>query len=294
MTMLKWNFTALSTSKYETNQHQITEEFSSISINTNTADVKFVVSQDSSCSVVCYEQSNLKHSVSVKDGTLLISVLDSRKWYEHIGINFSSPSITVYIPKGDYGALSINSDTGDVSIPKDYKFTSIDISEDTGSITNFASSSGHVRIKTDTGSIIVESTSANSISLSTSTGRITASQIACKGEFFVGVSTGRVQLIDIRCKNLISRGDTGDISMKNVISTEKLSVERDTGDVRFEGCDAAEIFVKTDTGDVVGSLLSQKIFIVKTDTGSIDVPHSVSGGKCQITTDTGDIRITVK
>ena len=50
----------------------------------------------------------------------------------------------------------------------------------------------------------------------------------------------------------------------------------------------------TDTGDVKGSLLSEKIFIPTTDTGDVDVPKTVTGGRCEITTDTGDIKITVK
>ena len=56
-------------------------------------------------------------------------------------------------------------------------------------------------------------------------------------------------------------------------------------------CDAAEIFVETDTGDVKGSLLSEKVFIPKSDTGDIKVPKTVTGGRCEITTDTGDIKI---
>ena len=61
----------------------------------------------------------------------------------------------------------------------------------------------------------------------------------------------------------------------------------------FEGSDAAEIFVQTSTGDVEGSLLSSKVFIANTDTGKVDVPKSITGGRCEITTDTGDIRISV-
>jgi hypothetical protein len=40
---------------------------------------------------------------------------------------------------------------------------------------------------------------------------------------------------DIVCKNLTSTGSTGDISLKNVIAAEKISIERSTGDVTFEG-----------------------------------------------------------
>ena len=51
--------------------------------------------------------------------------------------------------------------------------------------------------------------------------------------------------------------------------------------------------VSTDTGDVTGSLLSAKVFVVTTDTGTVQVPKSTAGGRCEISTDTGDIRITV-
>ena len=87
---------------------------------------------------------------------------------------------------------------------------------------------------------------------------------------------------------------TGDITLKNVIATEKFSIETDTGDVRFESSDAAEIFIETDTGDIIGSLLTDKIFITHTDTGRVDVPKTVTGGRCEIITDTGDIVLKIK
>ena len=82
-----------------------------------------------------------------------------------------------------------------------------------------------------------------------------------------------------------------DISLKNVIATEKISIERSIGDVKFDDCDATEIWVETDTGDVTGNLLSEKIFITETSTGDVNVPKSTKGGKCEITTSTGDIYI---
>ena len=72
---------------------------------------------------------------------------------------------------------------------------------------------------------------------------------------------------------------------------EKLSVERTTGNVKFSACDAAEISFKTDTGDVNGTLLSDKIFMAQTDTGRVNVPQTITGGRCEITTTTGNIRI---
>ena len=314
MAMLKWDFTKLSTDKYETNKYDVTEEYTNISVVTKTADIAFVISENSKCSVECYEQEKVRHSVTVRDGALVIDVVDSRKWYEHIGINFGAPKITVYIPAGEYGALSVKSNTGAVQIAKELSFASIDVSESTGDVTSYASSSGGIKIKTSTGNIYVEGISAGSLELSASTGNVTVSGVACRGDatvmvttgkvtasgvrcdgdVSVDVSTGKAYLTDITCKSLISDGDTGSILLTNVIAAERLSIERSTGDVTFDGCDAAKLSVETDTGDVRGSLLTDKVFTVSTDTGKIDVPQTASGGRCEISTDTGDINITIK
>ena len=111
-----------------------------------------------------------------------------------------------------------------------------------------------------------------------------------QGDITVGVSTGKAYLTDIACKNVISSGSTGDIFLDNVIAANKFYIERSTGDVRFENSDATEIFVETGTGYVTGTLLTDKVFIIQTDTGSVDVPKTITGGRCEITTDTGDIR----
>ena len=294
MAMHGWDLTKLSMNKYETNNHEINENYKNISITAHTADIVFVPSESSKCFVECYEQENVKHSVAVKDDTLVIEVVDTRKWYEYIGINFETSRITVYLPQGEYDALSVASITGDVELPKNFKFSSIDISAETGNITSYASSSGETKIKTTTGNIHIEGISASVLDLSVCTGKVTASDIICDRDVRVRVSTGRAYLTDIACKNVISSGDTGDISLKNVVATKKFSIERITGHVRFDGCDAAEIFVETATGNVTGTLLSEKVFIVNTDTGKKEVPDTITGGRCEITTGTGDIKIDIK
>ncbi len=291
MTAYNWDFAKLSTVKYETNTYVITEEFSHISINTAAVDISFVSCQDSR--VVCFEEVNMKHSVTVEDGKLTIDTIGGKKWYEHIGIAFRNPHITVYIPQGQYGTLFIKSNSGDVEIPKDFKFESIDISGSTGDVRNYASASEGIRINTSTGDICVENISANTVDLSVSTGEVTVSHIVCEGDIKVSVSTGKTDVNHTKCKNLISRGTTGDISLEDVVATGTFSIDRSTGDVRFDDCDAAEIFTRTSTGDVLGSLLTGKVFIAQTDTGRVDIPQTTTGGKCQINTRTGDIKIGI-
>ena len=294
MSKYKWDFSKLSTGKYETNTYEISEEFSNLSMNTDTADIIFALSDDGKCRVECYEEEKAKHSVAVQENTLVIKMIDERTWYDYIGINFGSPKITVYLPKAEYASLFIKESTGDIEIPKNFKFEGVDISSSTGDVNFFASASKLIKIRTSTGNVCVENTSAGTLDLSASTGRITVSNVICGGDANINVSTGRTNLNNIECKNLTSSGDTGDISLNHVIAAEKFSIKRSTGDVRFDGSDAAEILVETDTGDVTGTFLSEKIFFVETDTGSVDVPESITGGRCEITTDTGDIELDIQ
>ncbi len=273
MSTLGWDFTKLSTEKFETNTYEISEMFDAISMDTDTADIVFAASDDGICKVVCFEQENAKHSVVVQDDTLTIRVADQREWYQYIGINFSTPKITVYLPENQYTTLTIRESTGAVEIPKAFSFGNVDISLSTGDVKFFASVSDILKINTSTGAIHLEYVSAGTLDLS--------------------VSTGNVYLTDIVCKKLTSRGNTGNISLENVIASESICIERDTGNVKLEKSDAGEIFIETDTGDVTGTLLSDKIFVAQTDTGHVSVPKTETGGKCEINTDTGDIKISI-
>ena len=262
------------TDMQETKEYEINDKFSDIEIITDTADIEFILSENLNTSVVCAEQKNINHSVRVKDNTLLIKVDDNRKWYEYININFGKTKITIYLPKNEYGELFIDSDTGNINIPNNFNFNSIDIIEDTGNVKNYASVNDNIKIKTSTGNIHIENINANIIDLS--------------------ASTGNIKIVNAKCVNLLSKVDTGTVLLKNAVATEKFIIETDTGDVKFVASDASDIFVKTDTGNVTGSLLTDKVIFAESDTGNIDVPKIIADEKCEIITDTGDIKITIE
>ena len=220
------------TVKLETNEYEIEETFKDIKIFTDTADIDFVLSENLNTLIICEEHKNIKHTVNIKENTLLIEVDDNRKWYEHIGI--STSKITVYLPKSEYGELIMESDTGNIHI---------------------------------------ENINANKLNLST--------------------STGNLKIVNTECKNLFSETDTGNILLENVIASEKFKIETDTGNVKFKDSDASDIFTKTDTGNVTGNLLTDKVIFAESDTGNIDVPKVMTDEKCEIITDTGDIKITI-
>ncbi|MBQ1566073.1 MAG: DUF4097 family beta strand repeat protein [Clostridia bacterium] len=291
MSAKQWDFSELGVGgKNQIKTYRITEAFQSISMETDTADICFVPSADGTCRVECCESEQEKHTVVVLNGVLTIRHVDEREWFERISLFAETPKITVYLPAGEYDSLVITEHTGDIELPEAFSFRTADITASTGDVKT-AASAERIAIQTSTGDIAVENVKADTMELSVSTGRVTVQSVACTGGLSICVSTGKTQLTDVSCGLLISTGSTGDLSMKNTVVATMLSIERSTGDVRFDGCDAAEITVKTGTGDVTGTLLSDKVFLTETGTGRIDVPKSTVGGRCEIKTDTGDIKI---
>ena len=289
-----WDFSALGNTRFETNTYNITQEFKNISIRTGTAGITVAPSADGKCSVVFYEKEKERHTASVQDGTLTIDVTDTRSWIDHLNFfSFGSPTITLYLPQGGYDSLFIEERTGDITIPEGFTFGSVDISASTGDVEYSASASGEVQISLSTGAIHIDNINAGELDLTTSTGRVEVSSVTCGGDVAVTVSTGKTMLSDISCESVISSGSTGMVVLTNVIAEESITIARSTGDVKLEKCDAGELFIKTDTGDVTGTLLSEKVFLAQSDTGRVDVPGTVTGGRCEITTDTGDIRIEI-
>ncbi len=281
MSMLKWDFLKLTTAVFETNEYEISENYRDIKIITDTADIDIVSGEGMGTKITCYERQNVRHTVGIKDGVLTVEINDTRKWYEHIEIGFGAPKITVYLPAGAHdeviscGDLFVKGSTGDVQITALADFEDIDISLSTGDIS------------------ICDIMSKN-LSLTVSTGDIDVKNVLHANDVKVRVSTGRTMLENIRCQNITSKGSTGAISMKDVVAKEGISVERSTGSINFDACDANEIFAKTTTGHIKGSLLTDKVFITETDTGSVKVPNSITGGRCELTTNTGSINIEIK
>ena len=231
----------------------------------------------------------------------------------HIDIDGSTGS--VYVKDVSCGSLSIDVSTGNVSLNNVECNSKVEIGVSTGRVQidnvslgslktegdtgNFSAqnitSIGNISVKRDTGKVNIQgATVGGDLIAETDTGDISLGTVACAGDLNITVSTGKTNLGGVSCKNLITRGSTGWIDMVDVVASGSFNIERSTGDVTFTRCDASEITVLTDTGDVRGTLLSEKIFFYDTDTGDVDLPETMTGGKCKITTDTGDIVISIE
>ncbi|MBP3592286.1 MAG: DUF4097 family beta strand repeat protein [Clostridia bacterium] len=298
---------------FNTQTVTVEEDISSIFIDADTTDIAILPATDETCTVRLYEKKKLPHTVSVENGTLTVTKAE-KKWYDYINFfNFSTPKITVYLPAVEYQRLSIKGSTGDITVSKDLLFESMDLRLSTGDVEISASAANMIKVQASTGDIMLKGVRAGNIDITISTGDTTLNEVECGGDIRIKSttgdininntdctgdikaknSTGKSTMVNVRCEDLISEASTGSLRMTNVIASEKFTLERDTGEIHFDRCDASEIFAETDTGSVKGTLLTDKIFITKTDTGTINVPESTQGGKCKITTDTGNITISI-
>ncbi|MBQ9370403.1 MAG: DUF4097 family beta strand repeat protein [Clostridia bacterium] len=288
-----FSFTNMVNGNAETNTYAVSAEFDKIDISTSETDVTFMLADAEGIRVVCTERSKMKHTVTVEDGTLKVIAVDERKWYERISFFSGALRMTVYLPSKVFASLKIEDSTGDVSIPKDFLFGNIDVTASTGDVDCRASVTELLKISISTGSIYIKELTAEKMALSVSTGKVTAESVTCNSEISIDVSTGKTTLTDLTCQTFVTSGSTGQLVMKDVVATDNFTIERSTGNIRFDHCDAGDISIKTSTGDVSGTLRSGKIFVTRTSTGIIRVPDSITGGRCEISTSTGDIEIGI-
>lgn len=269
---IKLDLFNLSRINYEYNSYDdmdIVGEFDRIVIETKTADISIGNGSPDICKVDCNEEKRLKHTVTVQDGTLLIKVEDTRKWYDNLVEPREDTRVWVRVPVGKYKSLEIKSDTGDVVVG-----------------VGFAYQFDKVTVETGTGNVIASAKVLEELKVKTTTGAINISnrwldlwypeETESKDTLLISAETdaGGVYLEEITCRDLAVKSQTGNVTFQKFDAQESISVE-------------------TDAGDVSGTLLSEKTFYPKTDTGRISVPETTGEVQCWITTNTGDINIEI-
>ena len=314
MSTFGFQFDNLSTSDAQLKSYDVAEDFENILIDADTADIALKASSDGKCRVECFETENLRYDVAVENKTLNIKNADSGSWIDNIGLFTQSKTLTVYLPKNEYAAVTIDTDTGDTDISESFRFQSFKLETDTGDVTLEQLLIGEMTLKTDTGDIELNSVKVdNASSAKTDTGKVILSELECK-EFeasdntgdvlLTGVTaadrltaatkTGDVKLTGVRCSDLDVTDKTGSIHLTDVITVNTFSAQTETGSVIFEKCDGGSIVAKTNVGDIKGTLLSDKIFLVDASVGKADVPKTTSGGTCELTSSVGSIKIEIE
>lgn len=243
-----------SSNEFEEKVYTIDTEFENILVDAETAAVSIHLSTDTLCHITCYEDINAPIFVKAENNTLTVQEVDETAWYAHIGIRLTHPRIEISVPRKALNSLDIRTSTGD---------------------------------------IVLNNHTMNSLALSATTGDIRLNDVICQGNAQIQLSTGSVNLSNVVCQEFTTEGSTGDVRLSNTVILGLLSIRRSTGSIHLEKSDGGEIFIKTSTGDITCSLLTDKVYTARTNTGHINVPKTTGSGKCEVTTNTGDIKITV-
>lgn len=226
-----WDFSKLATQKLVTNSYDISRDFSVISIDTVTSDVIFASADDGKCRVVCLEEEKAKHSVDVIDGVLTVKLIDERKWHDHIGINFSSLKITVYLPKKEYSDLSVKLSTGDVDIRSDLTIESIELSATTGDV-------------------LIENVKCKALTSTGTTGNIEMKNVIADKKLSIERTTGDVELERCDGGEIFIETTTGDVE-GSLLSGKMFSISSTTGDIKVpKSTSGGKCEIKVTTGDI--------------------------------------------
>ena len=311
--MTGFDFKNFDTESYEEVTRTVEGDFKHIVIATQIHNIDLAPSTDGICKVVGDENDSIKIETKIEGDILTVKTVDTREWYNFIGINLEEAGLTLYLPESEYTSLTAASDTGHINIPESFAFTGASMATATGAIVFRAKIDQELALASRTGSISVSKQNLSKLDVENSTGKISIENIEASSSVRAEANTGKIELKDIKCNSIDVETTTGNISLQNVIAeadisisadtgkisllsclSDSLNIDTDTGDVKLDACDANSIDIETETGDVMGYLLTPKIFDTDTNTGDIRVPQSTSGGICKIRTSTGNIIITIE
>ena len=209
-----FNAENFSTAQYVTNACEVEEAFVNLSVKGEIEDVILVTSEDEKCHLTFREEEKARHQVKVENDTLIITVADDRPWYEKIGFWVENPTVTIALPKAEYGAIKIESNTGDTRIT-DVKCQNLYLKANTGDVELTAVIAGEeIKIDLNTGDVSFKECDGKSIYVETVTGDVT-------GSFLSG-------------KRFEAKTNTGDVKVPASSDGGTCYVKTNTGDVTLE------------------------------------------------------------
>lgn len=291
---IRFDVSRLNTISYDTNSYEIEEGFHHIAIDGGSSDVRFYPSEEDTCKVVCTEGDDVTFVVEVKDDTLHVRRQNSGMRIVHFGVNFGETGISVYVPENTYESLTVHTISGNVAVPEALQFASADIRSTSGEIKMLASTGSSLAVQATSGDIHIGNTAPESLTVQSTSGEITVKNVNVKSGIQVKSTSGDITFTDVRGQTIAASATSGEITFSEVIADGNMRLESTSGDVELRNSDGSELYIRSSSGDVYGTLLSEKVFRIHTSSGDVNAPYSASGGKCEVTTRSGDIDFVIK
>lgn len=258
-----------------TKNYPVSAGFTDISITEYYADVELRASRDGTVSVTTRDAEDVTHTVTVKNGTLSISRPEptvGERWFHD---DDDDPKVVVYLPAGDYGALTVNTTSGDVESASQLNFSAASLTTVSGDIDLMGSVTGAVNCTSTSGDIELRSPTLGAVKTNT--------------------TSGDTEITGALIQSLKAETVSGDVDLERTTASGAIEINTTSGDVDLESVDAASLNILTTSGEVEGSLLSGKNFSASSTSGRVNVPASTpNAGACTVSTTSGSIRLTVR
>lgn len=267
---------------------------SQINISTVNSRVEFRTIEGDEWRVECKDTEKVYHTVELVDGVLTIKQIDTRAWYEYIGIftNLRPQSVIVYLPEGSYGSINIQSTSGGISVPEGFTFSDVTLKSTSGSISFASPAAGAMNVRNTSGSITVSGNVGGDLNAKNTSGDIRIIG-GVNGAVNVTNGSGRIEIKDATPREAEIKNTSGAIYLQNVVCQEECEIENTSGGIELKRCDAASFDIENTSGGIRGSILSAKTFDCKTTSGSVRTPADGDGGTFKAKTTSGSIKITI-
>lgn len=258
-----------------TKNYSVSGSFSSISVTEYYADVELRVSRDGSTSVTTRDTEDVTHTVQVINGTLTVSRPEPSLGQRVFHDDDNEPKVILYLPAGDYGALTVNTTSGDVESSRQLNFATANLTTASGDIEIAGSVTQSLVFHSTSGDVDISSPAAGAVQVNT--------------------TSGDVELTGASIQSLSALTVSGDVDLERTTASGVIEINTTSGDIDLERSDAASLTLSTTSGDVEGSLLTGKTFSASSTSGRVSVPASTAGaGACNVSTTSGSIRLTVR
>ena len=265
----------LGTVSFTEKQSVIEEPFRNIRVEAVESDVEFVLSKDGSCKVSCVEREDVSCTVSVEDETLVVKEEKQNRFVE-IGIYTQQMKTTVYLPQDTYETLSVQSASGNISIPASLSFAQVSMESTSGNVESEAAVEKKLFMRTVSGDVLAGQSSPLEVTAISTSGNVSLSSMTIRDTATIKTTSGNMNI-------------------KKTCAVNEMFCSSASGQVIFEQSDAGSLRAETISGDVSGTLLSQKLFQIQTVSGTVNVPLSQPGGGiCAVNTASGDVRLSVE
>ena len=158
------------TANMVTKNYPVSAGFTDISITEYYADVKLRTSRDGSISVTTRDAEDVTHTVQVVNGTLTISRPEptmGERWFHD---DDDDPTVTLYLPAGNYGSLTVNTTSGDVETAGQLNFSAANLTTVSGDVDLAGSVTGAVNCTTTSGDIELKGPTLGAVQTNTTSG----------------------------------------------------------------------------------------------------------------------------